>query len=38
MVFKEYKNPEETNWRGWLENGNGDVIGFVKLDGKISFE
>lgn len=35
LVFQEYRNPITTGWKGWIENREGNVIAFVKLDGRI---
>lgn len=33
-----YKYPESVEWRGWVENCKGQVVGFIKLDGAIVWE
>lgn len=35
LVFEEYRNPITVGWKGWIENAAGNVIAFVKLDGRI---
>jgi hypothetical protein len=37
MSYKEYSNPSEVGWKGWLENAQGTVIGFVKISGEVIF-
>ncbi len=36
MRYQEYsKGSEVGHWKGWIENANGDVIGFVAGNGDI---
>lgn len=35
VKFKQYSDAEASGWLGWLENANGDVVGFVTLEGDI---
>jgi hypothetical protein len=35
LVFQEYKNPVAAGWKGWIENAKGNVVAFVKLDGRV---
>lgn len=30
-----YEQPEKVGWKGWLENKNGEALGFIDLDGKV---
>jgi len=35
MIFQEYRKPQQVGWKGWVENANGTVIAFVRLNGEI---
>jgi len=35
MVVKLYNNPEGAGWMGWIENGKGETIAFITLDGSV---
>ena len=38
MIAKFYKDGgKKVGWKGWIETCKGDVVGFIKLDGKIIF-
>ncbi len=38
MKLKLYSQPIGTGWLGWVENGRGDVIAFVSLNGKVVWD
>jgi len=38
MHLKLYKNPEATGWKGWIENGKGRALAFVRPSGEIVWE
>lgn len=38
MVVKLYRKPERVGWLGWIENSRGTCIGFIALDGKVTFD
>jgi len=39
MKYCEYsKGSDVGHWKGWLENAQGAVIGFVKNDGEVVFK
>ena len=38
MKLKMYSHPSETEWLGWVENGRGDIIAFVSLDGEVIWD
>lgn len=33
MIYKEYLNGPQAGFRGWIENEQGEAIGFVRADG-----
>lgn len=38
MLYKEYsKGSDVGHWKGWLENSQGTVIGFIKNTGEVVF-
>lgn len=37
MRFKGYSKPHQVGWLGWVEDENGNLIGFVGLDGRLVF-
>ena len=38
MKFKAYSIPEGTGWLGWIENCEGAIMAFIKLDGTLVFD
>jgi hypothetical protein len=34
-MLKLYQNPKSVGWLGWFEDGNGNAIAYVTLDGMI---
>jgi hypothetical protein len=35
LKFEAYADPLNTGWIGWIENPKGNVVAFIKLDGRI---
>lgn len=38
LVFQEYRNPIQVGWKGWIENNKGNIVAFIKLDGRVVTE
>ncbi len=34
-MLKLYKNPKSVGWMGWFEDGDGNALAFVTLEGVI---
>lgn len=32
FTVKHYKQPQKVGWLGWVEDGDGELVGFVDLD------
>lgn len=37
MTFKAYSKPHRVGWLGWVDDEDGNLIGFVGLDGLLMF-
>ena len=37
MLYKEYSNPDGVGWKGWLETLDGSCLGFVGLNGIVTW-
>lgn len=37
MKFKQYENPDSVGYQGWIETQEGNIAGFVQLDGTIQW-
>jgi hypothetical protein len=37
MRFRGYQRPHKVGWLGWFEDDEGELIGFLALDGHFVF-